>query len=272
MCYHRAMRWLVVLALAGGFAGPAHFSDQLAEARRLYNSGQYEAAEKLARQELEIPGSVDAARVVLARVQLERYRQSADPDDLAAARESLRLVNPLSLESREQVEYTIGLGETLYLTDQFGAAAQLFESVLIRSSVLGPSAHERVLDWWATAVDRNAQARPVEERAAAYTVVLDRMREEIAEYPGSTAAAYWLAAAARGAGDLEGAWQAALAGWVRASMTEDRGAALRADLERLVVQAILPELSARLQRGGDTRQALSAMLAEWKAFKEAWTR
>jgi hypothetical protein len=260
------------IVFLGGLAAPARASDQLAEARKQYNLGQYDAAEKLARDELTVPEHADAARVVLGRVQLERYRQSADPADLAAARESLRAVDPLALDAREQVEYTIGLGEALYLEDRFGAAGQLFESVLARSTVLGASAHERVLDWWATAMDRQAQTRPVEERAPVYAAILQRMRDEIAQYPGSAAAGYWLAAGARGSGDLEGAWQAAVAGWVRAALAEDRGAALRADLDRLVVQAILPERASRLPKPADTKQALMVMLTEWEAFKGAWSK
>jgi hypothetical protein len=268
------MRWLVSVALAAALTvhPAARESDQLAEARRLYNLGQYDAAEKLARAELAVPERADAARVVLGRVQLERYRQSADPADLAAARESLRSVDPLALDAREQVEYTVGLGEALYLEDRFGAAAQLFESVLTRSSVLGSSAHERVLDWWATALDRYAQTRPVEERAPAYDAIVARMRDEIVQYPGSAAAGYWLAAAARGRGDLERAWQAALAGWVRAGLAEDRGAELRADLDRLVVQAILPERAAKLGKPADAKQAFAVMLTEWEAFKTAWSK
>jgi hypothetical protein len=266
------MRWLVLVALAGLIAAPAHASDQLAEARRLYNLGRYDDAEKVARAEMASAATADAARVVLGRVQLERYRQSADPADLAAARESLRSVDPLALDAREQVEYTVGLGEALYLQDLFGAAAQLFESVLTRSSVLGTTAHERVLDWWATALDRHAQTRPVEERAPAYDHILARMSEEIVNVPGSTAAGYWLAAAARGRGDLERAWQAALAGWVRAGLAEDRGAELRADLDRLVVQAILPERAARLGKPAEARQAFSVMLSEWESFKAGWSR
>jgi hypothetical protein len=268
------MRWLASVALAAALtAHPAALaSDQLADARRFYNLGQYDAAEKLARAELATPSNADAARVVLGRVQLERYRQSADPNDLAAARESLRNVDPLALDARAQVEYTVGLGEALYLEDRFGAAAQLFESVLTRSSVLGPAAHERVLDWWATALDRYAQTRPAEERDPAYDAILSRMRDEIVQFPGSTAAGYWLAAAARGRGDLERAWQAALAGWVRAGLAEDRGAELRADLDRLVVQALLPERAAKLGKLADAKQAFAVMLTEWEAFKTAWSK
>ena len=88
---------------------------------------------------------------------------------------------------------------------------------------------------------------------------------------GSTPASYWLAAAARGAGDLDRAWQAAIAGWVRASLAQDRGAALRADLDRLVTQAIVPERAARLKTA-DVRQAVAGMQNEWTAFKAGWSK
>ncbi len=271
MCYHPTMRPYVVAFLLLAIAGPVVAADPLAEARRLYNVGQYETAERLAREAAAIPSRTDGARVVLGRIQLERFRQSADPRDLTTARESLRMVDTGSLDASERVELTIGLAEALYFEERYGAAAQLFESVRQRSALLGAAAHERVLDWWATAVDRQAQARQAEERPAIYGRVLERMTEEIAEFPGSTAAGYWLAAAARASGDIEQAWHAALAGWLRATLAEDRGAALRADLDRLMTQAIIPERVARLVPKADPKEAQAAMTAEWEAFKKMWS-
>jgi hypothetical protein len=277
LCYHPTMRPYVVAVLLLTIAGPATAADPLIEARRLYNLGQYETAERLAREAAAIPARTDAARVVLGRIQLERYRQSANPRDLQIARESLRMVDAAALDAAERVELTIGLAEALYFEERYGAAAQLFESVRQRSSLLGPAAHERVLDWWATSVDRQAQARQPDERAALYAPVLDRMNEEIAEYPGSTAAGYWLAAAARASGDIERAWHAALAGWLRAALADDRGTALRADLDRLVNQAIIPERAAKAAKGDSAKadlvkEAQNAMVAEWDAFKKAWSK
>lgn len=265
------MRPYVVALLLLTIAGPVLAADPLIEARRLYNLGQYETAERLAREAAAIPARTDAARVVLGRIQLERYRQSADPRDLTMARESLRLVDTAPLEATERVELTIGLAEILYFEDRFGAAADLFESVRQRSSLLGPPAYERVLDWWATSVDKQAQTRQPDERPAIYARILDRMNEEIVEYPGSTAAGYWLAAAARASGDFERAWHAALAGWLRATLAEDRGASLRADLDRLVNLAIIPERAAKLAKG-DAKEAQTAMSAEWNAYKKSWSR
>jgi len=278
MCYHPTMRSYVAAVLLLTIAGPVVAADLLAEARRLYNLGQYESAERLAREAAAIPSRADAARVVLGRIQLERFRQSADQRDLNMARESLRMVDTAPLDAAERVELAIGLAETLYFEERYGAAAQLFESVRQRSSLLGTPAHERVLDWWATSVDRQAQTRQPEERPALYARVLERMTEEIGEYPGSTAAGYWMAAAARASGDIEGAWHAALAGWLRATLADDRGAALRADLDRLVLQAIIPERASKAvkidvpARADLVKDAQAAMIAEWDTFKKAWSK
>ena len=149
--------------------------------------------------------------------------------------------------------------------------AELFGSALDGATLLEPAAYERLLDWWATAFDRLAQTRPRDAREPLYRRVVERMEQEVARTPGSTPAAYWLAAASRGAGDIDRAWNAAIAGWARAPLATDRGAALRADLDRLVVQAIIPERAARLNTR-DTRQAIAGMVAEWESFKTSWSR
>jgi hypothetical protein len=97
------------------------------------------------------------------------------------------------------------------------------------------------------------------------------MSQEVAKDAGSTPAGYWLAASARGAGDPERALNEATAAWVRGMLARDGGIALRADLERLVVQGILPDRAARLTVRDHT-QALAGMVGEWEAFKSGWSR
>jgi len=259
---------LVILALV---SAPAFAADALSDARRLYNQGQFDAAEQAARDAARTPSQADGARVVLGRIQLERYRRTPAAADLSGAIATLRAVNSHRLDTRERIELAIGLAEALYLEDRFGAAAAFFESVLDDSEALGPSSHERVLDWWATAVDRQAQTRPVGERAEIYRRVSERMAAEIAKDAGSTPAGYWLAAAARGTGDPERALDEATAAWARAMLAHDGGAALRADLDRLVLQGILPDRAARLAVR-DHNQALAGMVGEWETFKSGWTR
>jgi hypothetical protein len=246
-------------------------ADPLAEARRFYNAGQYDLAEQAALEALKQPTMAEGARLVLGRVRLERFRRNADPAELAAAREALRAVDARSLDQRDRLELTIGLGEALYLDDRFGPAAELFQWALDLSVTLGPQAHERLLDWWATALDRLAQAQPREARDVTYTRLVRRMEQELSLDPGLAPAAYWLTVAARGLGDVERAWHTAAGAWVGAILARDRGAALRADLDKLVVQAIIPERAARLQVR-DPKQAAAGMLAEWEAFKSSWSR
>jgi hypothetical protein len=245
--------------------------DPLTQARQLYNERRYDAAITVAERARAIPATANAARLVLARARLERFRRSEDPHDLTLAHEALREIRPEVLTPRDQIEFLVGLGEALYLDSSFGPAAELFDSVLRQPGVQDSSLRERVLDWWATAVDRDAQARPPEERAFCYATMLERIPDELSADPQSAAAAYWLSAAARGAGDVDRAWNTAIAGWVRAGLTRDRGTALRADLDRLVTEAIIPE-RARAQATNDATRARLAtdMLAQWTALKQRW--
>src|SRR5262245_46792119 len=266
--YHAPMRSVLrVAALVVVVAVPLGAADLLSEARRLYNVGPYDNAERLARQAERTPATANAARIVLGRILLERYRRSGNSQDLTDARTSLRTVDPAGLDGKERVELVIGLAESLYLENLFGAAAELFGVVLERSSELGPAAHERVFDWWATASDRQAQASrpadrpssgsPTMDRQPVYDRLLGQATAEVARDPGFGAGIYWLVKAARDAGDLDRAWSAAMAGWTLAPLTADRGAALRADLDRLVVQAIVPDRAARLAQ----RERSSAVTA-----------
>jgi tetratricopeptide (TPR) repeat protein len=269
--------WMTGLMVAL-LASTAHAAtDPLAEARRLYNQGQYDNAAKFAREAIKVPSMTEAARLILGRIYLEQYRRSADADDLMQAREALRAVNTQVLDRREKVEYTIGLGQALFLADRFGPAAELFERALDSSLALDSSpapaaaAHERLLDWWASAVHRLALTGPRDGRELVYARIVERMEKELAADAASAPAAYWLAAAAHGAGNLERAWNAAMAGWVSARLGKDHGAALRADLDQLMTQGIIPDRAGRLQPR-DMRQASAGMLSEWEALKASWTR
>lgn len=260
---------MAVLMVAGVIAAPAPAADKtdtLTLARSLYNQRRFEAAVNAAEQARLVPAHADSADLIAARAYLERFRESAASDDLTNARERLRRLDPIRFAPRERVEFIVGLGEALYFDGSYGAASDVFESVLARGDTSGPDGRDRLLDWWATAIDRDARPRPDIERQAFYLKIRDRMQSELVAQPASAAAAYWLAAAARGQGDLQAAWDAAQAGWVRAALTADRGVALRADLDRLMLQAVVPE-RARL-----TSQSPDQLRLEWEHFKERWQR
>jgi len=109
----------------------------------------------------------------------------------------------------------------------------------------------------------------VTERGPAYARMIARMEEELRRDPGSAAAGYWLAAAARASGDLDRAWAAAMAGWIRATLARDRGTALRTDLEKLVNEGIIPDRAAKAP-ARERRQVAATLTAEWENFKKIW--
>jgi len=240
--------------------------DPLTRARLLYNQRQFQEAVSAAEQARLIPAHADLADLVAARAYLERFRESAAGDDLTNARNRLSRLDPAKFPPRERVEYIVGLGEALFFDDSFGAAAAVFDSVLLHGEAMSSDARERVLDWWATAVDREAKPRPDIDRHDIYQRIRARMRDEIATHPANGTAAYWLAASAQAQGDQQAAWDAALAGWVRAPLTDDRGATLRADLDRLVTVAIIPDRAKVLGQPAET------LKVQWEEFKTRWTK
>jgi hypothetical protein len=261
---------MVVLGIAAG-ARPAAAAEPaaLARARGLYNGGNFDGAIDAANVARRQPASADAAALVIARAHLERYRQRADPADLAGARETLAAIQPANLPPRDQIDFFIGLGQSLYLGEVFGAAAELFETALTRGTLLSTADRRQLLDWWATALDREAQTRPAERRARVFDRIIARMEDELRLEPGNPVANYWLASAARGTGDPERAWDAAVAAWVRSSLSPATAVTLRADLDRLVGQALIPE-RARLRPAREQQEATNTLKAEWELVKSQW--
>jgi hypothetical protein len=266
--------WLRLVAVAVGAllasSPAASADDRLAQARTFYNQELYELAMKSASEAEADHQVADEAALIVARANLERYRQTHDQANLTAARDALRTIDSTKLSADSRTELTVGLGEWLFLDDRPGAAAELFDAALGHADTMGPGPRDRVLDWWATSVDRHAQVTP-QHRTELYGRIVDRMERELRERPDSVAAAYWLAAAARSMGDLDRAWTAAVAGWLRARVLPTRGAALRADLDRLVQTAIIPERARELSGPShDTTDAVEVMTGEWEHLKTEW--
>lgn len=251
----------VLLVLLAGVVNAAE-PPALARARALYNAADYDGAISAAAMARTVATAADAASLVTGRSHLQRYRQRGESADLAAARDALAAVRAATLTPRDQVDHLVGLGQALYLGNTFGAAAELFDAALCRGAALGHGDRLRLLDWWATALDRDAQDRPADRRQTAYGRISARMEEELGEDPGSVPANYWLAAAARGAGDLDRAWSASAAAWIRARLSPETAETARADLDRLVTEVLIPERT-RTKPARDP-------LAEWQRFKLDW--
>jgi hypothetical protein len=252
--------------------------DPLARARELYNTGRFTEAIAAAAEARQTPSLANAAAVVHARALLERYRQILDVEHLATAREALKAVDPHRLTPRDQLEYLIGLGVAVFLQgeaeklrDRYGAAANFFEDALARADAVDDVARDKIFEWWASALDRQAQHGPDTDRVATYQKIVRRAELERARSDAAVSALFWQMAASRGAGDLERSWSAALSGWVRAGALGARGLALRADIDRFVADVLLPERAKALTANGDPRVTLAALTEQWETFKKQWT-
>ena len=259
---------LAVALVLGGAVVSATRAD-LAKARSLYNQRQFDGAIAAALAAQKTPATADAATVVLARAHLERYRERVDPADLSAARAALGTVRVAGLDGRDHIDFLMALGEALFFEDDYGAAALLFESGLDGAFAQGPVAGEAMLDWWGSAVERHADVLGRDQRARTFGRLRDRMALHLAQSPGSAAAAYWVVVGTRGAGDPAGAWDAAIAGWVRARMASSRSASLRADLDKLVIEGIIPD-RVRSAPPDKRAQMESDLKGDWAVVKERW--
>ena len=185
------------------------------------------------------------------------------------ARAALAMVHAAALAPRDQLDLLIGLGQALYFGGSYGAAAELFDTALSRGTVLTGGDRLRLLDWWATAIDRNAQALAVDRRSTILQRALSRMEDELRQDPGNPVANYWLAAGSRDIGDLDRAWYAAVAAWVRAPLRPATAVALRTDIDRFVAEALIPD-RARRRPARDQASAADELRAEWSSVKADW--
>ena len=251
-------------APAAAQEAPAREPAALAEARARYNEGDLDGAIAAAAQARVQPDAAHAASLVIGRAYLERFRTTADALDLSSGREALASIDAAALGPADRAAWLVGLGQSLYLGGRPGAAAELFETALDDPQALAPADARTLLDWWASALDQEAGTSSEPRRAGILARISARMQAELGAAPGSAPANYWLAAAAFGGGDPEAAWDLAAAGWVRAQAEPVTAGVARADLDRLVLTAIVPALAR-------TRGVAEATLAaEWALFKESW--
>lgn len=265
-----------VWALALLWAWPAAAQSDLEKARALYNAGQYDASLAAAAAARNKPDAVPSATLIAARARLERFRQTDDPGELVAARAELMSLNPQMLAPQEIIEWQIGLGMALFLEGQPGPAAEMFTTLLPTARGRLPAAElDKLLEWWGSTLSRVAESQTGAARKEAYSAMLNAVRAELERDPLSRPTTYWLVVAARGAGDLDGAWNAAFTGWIRAG-AQPNGAQLRSDLDRFVTQTLIPERAqARTGQRLDARATqaeIAALTEEWRTLAQHWQR
>ena len=106
----------------------------------------------------------------------------------------------------------------------------------------GSATGEAMLDWWGSAVERQADALDRElARAGVRPPRAIAWRRAGAAAPAPRRPLTGSSSARAAPGDPAAAWDAAVAGWVRARLAGERSAALRADLDKLVLEGIIPD-------------------------------
>ena len=260
-----------VVTAAMGQAKQQKPPDALWRAREAYNDARYAEAIASATDALKQPALANGAALVLGRAYLERYHQTLAQADLEEGRKALQSVVPDKLSPRDRVEFQVGLGVSLYhdnCNGCFSAAAEMFAVAL--GSAEGAGDRDRVFEWWAGALEQLAQQIASEnDRVAVYRRILDASAAEVAKHDKAVSASYWLVVGAAGAKDLDRAWGAAIAAWIRARGLGARGETLRADLDRFVQQALLPE-RAKAASPDDAQGQLPALVAQWEEIKKKY--
>ena len=175
-----------------------------------------------------------------------------------------------NLDTRDHVDFLMALGEALFFEDDYGAAATLFESGIDGAIAQGTETGEAMLEWWGSAVERHADAL---ERDGAHHRVRAAARSDgaraVAQSRHRPPPRIGSSSARAAAATPIEAWDAAIAGWVRARLAGARSATLRADLDKLVLEGIIPDRVRSL--AADRRaQAESDLRAEWAVVKERW--
>ena len=226
-----------------------------ADARKLYNQALYELAIKAATEARQAGDAVDEASLIFARAHLERFRQTRDAHNLTrGAGGAERASTPRGCPREAQAEFTLALGQWLFLADKFRAAAELFDSprpgstAWDRRRAIACSTGGR-----RRSIGRRRKIRRTARRSTSASSI--GWRTSFACNPGRPRPATGLPAAARSIGDTDRAWHAALAGYLRARVAPDRGVALRADLDRLVATAVIPERARQITEPDRRRQA-----------------
>jgi hypothetical protein len=220
------------------------------------------------------PAASTSATLIAARARLERFRHTKDPQDLTAARNDLVSIDPRKLGPQEAIEWQIGIGTALFLDDQPGPASEMFTSVIesARGRLTQPE-FEKLLEWWAATLWRVADALSGPARKDAYLAMQSAVRDELDRNPLSCPATYWAVVARRGVGDLDGAWNAAVAGWIRAG-GQPESTNFRVDLDRFVTQTLIPERAQartgqRLDSSATTTE-IATLKEEWRALTSRW--
>ena len=127
------------------------------------------------------PERADSADLIAARALPRAFPRERAPDDLVHARERLRRIEPERLAdartARVRDRPRAKRSTSIRRPAQRPRSSTRSCCRTMRSLLDG---RERVLDWWASALDEDARPRTEFERQALYQAVRGRMRDELA--------------------------------------------------------------------------------------------
>jgi hypothetical protein len=263
--------WLVTMMGASAVEAQS----DLARARTLYNAGEFDAAIVAATAAGRKPSVGPSTALIIARSQLEKFRKLGDADALVMARAGLVSLNPGDLAPQEVIEWHVGIATVLFLENQLGAAVDIFSTVMPSArDRLSEAELEKLLEWLGTSMSRLAETLTAEPRKQAYQKLRAHVRLELERNPLSRSALYWTAVSERGAGDLDSAWAAAVAAWIRTGGDPERQQ-LRSDVERFVTQTLIPERAqARTGQRLDAKTTIgevAVLTEEWRTITGRWS-
>ena len=234
--------------------------------------GDYDGAITAARDVTARPGAPGEANLLLGRALLERHRASRTAEDLASARTALGAVDASALSDRGRA----GPG------GRAGRGAVPGRPVPIRRGVARAGAGA---DGPAAGRGSRAGGRlvgnghgPLRADPAAGRAGQRLRRHLVAPPPAPGSLSRLLGGLVLAAGRGAGPWRSRPRVGPRRvrvgaiTLAPDRGVSLRADLDRLVTQAIIPERVKRLVDEPDGAAAAARFASEWDEAKGRWKR
>ena len=241
----------------------------LERARSLYNAGMFDESIAAAAVAKKKTAAAPSATLIAARARLELFRQKQrSPGPGGRARGSCFTESARSCAAGNHRVADWRSPPRCFSKISRDPPLRCSRPCLPTARGLPTGEFDKLLEWWASTLSRVAESLSGVARKDAYAAMLSAVRAELERDPLSRPATYWLVVAARGTGDFDGAWNAAVAGWIRAG-AQPEGQQLRSDLDRFVTQTLIPE---RAQSRTGQRLDAKATMSEIEAHDGGMAR
>ena len=175
-------------------------------ARELYNAGRVDEAAEQAEADWVATASAEAG-LVLARAKLDRFSRLESGSDLSDARQLLDRIDVTTLLPAQKLDWEVGVATGLFLAGRAGPSGVMFERLLDHPLLEGAE-RDRVLNWWATAVDRvgRDQLPTNGPRRTARWLVVSRESSSGIRHRGRACTGVWWPPVAPATRSMPGTW------------------------------------------------------------------